>query len=201
MAQQVKIDIDPTPQPLSNKTAVFNPPKIVVTAGDLVFWRNNDTRYVHQPKPVGGADNAWVTTPISVKQDDQAGTSNTLSFNSGTTINGVPYVCAQHSGETGTIVAVNNINIKNLPGAQSGTPQAAFAPANMSLGVNEAFVWSNNDVAAHLPAPSASQPNAWFSSPIQPGQKSPVFYFKQSQAKFTYVCALHPNETGTIVVQ
>lgn len=201
MAQQVKIDIDPIPQPLSNKTAVFNPQKIVITAGDLVFWRNNDTRFVHQPKPVNGAANAWVTTPISVKMDDQAGTSNTLSFNSGTTISGVPYVCAQHSGETGTIVAVNNINIKNLPGAQPGTPQAQFAPGKMTLGVNEAFVWSNLDVAAHLPAPSASNPNGWFGSPIQPGQKSPIFYFTQSNPNLTYVCALHPNETGTIVVQ
>ncbi|HYP28566.1 MAG TPA: hypothetical protein VE262_17780 [Blastocatellia bacterium] len=201
MAQQVKIDIDPTPQPLSNKTAVFNPQKIVVTAGDLIFWRNNDTRYTHQPKPVNGATNAWVTTPISVKLDDQAGTSNTLSFNSGTTISGVPYVCAQHSGETGTIIAVNNININNLPGAQPGAAQAAFAPKKQTLGVNEAFVWSNNDGTAHWPAPSTSQQNAWFQAPIQPGQKSPVFYLTQSNPNLTYVCALHPNETGTIVVQ
>ena len=201
MAQQVKIDIDPIPQPLSNKTAVFNPPKIVVMAGDLVFWRNNDTRFVHQPMPVGGAPNAWVTTPIAVKLGDDAATSNTVSFNSGTTINGVPYTCAQHSGETGTIIAVNNINIKSLPGAQPNAPQAAFAPAKQNLKVNEAFVWSNNDGVAHLPAPSTSQPNAWFGSPIQPGQKSPVFYLTQSNPNLTYVCALHPNETGTIVVQ
>ncbi len=201
MAQEVKIDIDPIPQPLSNKTAVFNPQKIVVMAGDLVFWRNNDTRFVHQPKPVGGADDAWVSVPISTKLGDQAGTSNTLSFAPGTNRSGVPYVCAQHSGETGTIVVVNNINIKNLPGAQPGTPQAAFAPAKQTIAVNEGFVWSNNDDTAHWPAPSTSQQNAWFGAPVQPGQKTPMLYFTQSNPNLTYVCALHPNETGTIVVQ
>ncbi|HKG22520.1 MAG TPA: hypothetical protein VKC34_11520 [Blastocatellia bacterium] len=200
MAQEVKIDINPVAYPTSSKTAEFDPPKIVVMAGDLVYWCNNDTRYVHQPKPLSGADNAWVTAPISVKLDDLPGTSNTTSFTSGTTLNGVLYVCTQHSGESGTIIAVNNINIKNLPGALPGTPQAAFAPGKQTLGLGEAFVWSNNDVTAHLPAPSASQQNAWFSAPIQPGQKSEVFFFPQYNPNLTYVCALHPNETGIIVV-
>ena len=199
MGDEVQININPIAQPTSNKTAVFDPQTIRVLAGDLVYWRNNDEKSVHQPKPVGGADNAWVKSPIPTKEDDQPGTSNTLSFNSGTTQNGVPYVCAKHSGETGTIIAYNLININSKAGAKPTDPQVGFAP-NLTVKVNECFIWINNDVNAHWPAPSVDQKTAWLQQQIEPGQNSAVVSIAQSSPQFVYVCALHPNETGKLTV-
>jgi len=201
MAQEVSIDINPVGYPTKDLAAEFDPQTKTVMAGDLVFWINNDENATHQPKPVGGADNAWVTTPISTKLDDLPGTSNTLSFQPGTNLSGVPYVCAEHPDETGTIVVLNNINIKGVPGAQPGAAQASFAPVNTTLAANEGFIWTNTDAVAHWPAPSQQQKTAWLQQAVQPGQKSTIVSFTQSSPKFTYVCALHPNETGTITVQ
>ena len=201
MGDEVQININPTPQPLSNKTAVFDPQTIRVLAGDLVYWRNNDEKYVHQPKPVGGADDAWVKSPISVKEGDQPGTSNTLSFNSGTTTKGVPYVCAKHSGETGTIIAYNLININSKAGAKPTDPQVGFAPGKLQVKVNECFIWINNDVNPHWPAPSVDQKTAWLQQQVEPGKNSAVVFIGQpTSGDLIYVCALHPNETGKLNV-
>jgi plastocyanin len=201
MAQEVKIDINPVANPTNTVKAAFNPPTMTVMAGDLVYWCNNDKQNVHQPKPANGAANAWVTNPIPVKQDDEPGTSNTLSFDPGTNKNGVPYVCAIHPAETGTIIVLNNVNINTVAGAQPTSPQASFAPGKLNLAVNEGFIWSNNDVRAHWPAPSVAQRNAWLMGPIQPGQKSPTVSFTQSNPNLTYVCAIHENEQGTIIIK
>jgi len=201
MGQEVKIDIDPTPQPIGTKTAVFNPQTIRVLAGDLVYWRNNDKNYGHQPKPVGGADNAWVKSQIPPMQDDQPATSNTVSFTAGTISTGVPYVCARHSGETGTIIAYNLININSKAGAKPTDPQVGFAPLNMTVSVNECFIWINNDVNAHWPMPSGGPQTAWLPQAIQPGKNSAVVSIAQpNPTGITYVCALHPNETGTLKI-
>jgi plastocyanin len=201
MGQEVKIDINPIVTPTNTVKAAFDPPTMTVMAGDLVYWRNNDKQNTHQPKPANGANNAWVTDPISVMQDDEPGTSNTTSFGTGTNKNGVPYVCAQHPAETGTIIVLNNVNINSVPGAQPTSPQASFAPGKLNLAVNEGFIWTNNDVKAHWPAPSVAQKTAWLQEAIQPGQKSKTVSFAQSNAGLAYVCAIHDNEQGTIVVK
>jgi plastocyanin len=201
MGQEVKIDIDPIFPPSSNKTAEFDPQTITVLAGDLVYWRNTDSNSSHQPKPVGGADDAWVKSPIPTIQDNQPATSNPVSFNAGTNKNGVPYVCAKHPGETGTIKALNLININSKPGAKPTDPQVGFAPLNMQVAVNECFIWINNDVNAHWPAPSVAQKTAWLQQAIQPGQNSAVVSIAQSNPTgLPYICALHPNETGTLKI-
>jgi plastocyanin len=201
MGQEVQIDINPVANPTNTVKAAFVPQTMTVMAGDLVYWINNDKQNVHQPKPANGANNAWVKDPISVKQDDEPGTSNTLSFDPGTNKNGVPYVCAQHPAETGTIIVLNNVNINTVAGAQPTSPQASFAPGKLNLAVNEGFIWTNNDVKAHWPAPSVAQKTAWLQEAIQPGEKSKTVSFAQSNAGIAYVCALHDNEKGTIVVK
>ena len=201
MGQEVKIDINPIANPTSAVKATFDPPTMTVMAGDLVYWRNNDKHNTHQPKPANGAADAWVTDPISVMQDDEPGTSNTTSFGTGTNKNGVPYVCAQHPAETGTIIVLNNVNINSVPGAQPTSPQASFAPGKLTVAVNEGFIWTNNDVKAHWPAPSVAQKTAWLQEAIQPGQKSKTVSFTQSNPGLAYVCAIHDNEQGTIVIK
>jgi plastocyanin len=203
MPQEVPIDINPISNPNPSQTASFNPPTMTVMVNDLVFWRNNDTQATHQPKPAGGADDAWVKVPISKKLGTQVDTSNTLSFGPGTTKQGVPYVCALHANEKGTLIVRNNININNVPGAETGDPQASFNPGTQTVQVNELFIWSNNDVNQHWPAPSLQQQNAWMSQAIQPGKTSQNISFGQATDEdgLTYICALHPDETGIIVVQ
>jgi plastocyanin len=201
MGQEVKIDINPVANPTNTVKAAFSPQTMTVMCGDLVYWRNNDTKNVHQPRPANGADDAWVKDPISVMEDDEPGTSNTLSFDPGTNRNGVPYVCAEHPAETGTIIVLNNVNINTVQGAQPTSPQASFAPGKLNLVVNEGFIWSNNDVKAHWPAPSVAQKTAWLQEAIQPGQKSKTVFFTQSNEGIAYVCAIHENEKGTIAIK
>jgi len=134
-------------------------------------------------------------------EDDQPATSNTLSFGSGTTRNGVPYVCAQHSGETGTIIAYNLININSKAGAKPTDPQVGFVPGKLSVKVNECFIWINNDVNPHWPAPSVDQKTAWLPQQVEPGKNSAVVCIGQpTSGDLVYVCALHPNETGKLNV-
>jgi plastocyanin len=201
MGDEVPININPFFPPSGNKAAVFDPQTIRVLAGDLIYWRSNDRNSIHQPKPVGGADNAWVKSPIPTMQDDQPATSNTLSFGSGTTRNGVPYVCALHPGETGTIIAYNLININSKAGAKPTDPQVGFVPGKLSVKVNECFIWINNDVNPHWPAPSVDQKTAWLPQQIEPGKNSAVVCIGQpTSGDLVYVCALHPNETGKLNV-
>jgi plastocyanin len=203
MGQEVKIDINPVANPTNSVKAAFVPQTMTVMCGDLVFWANNDTQYVHQPMPVNGAPNSWVKGPIAVRQDDEPGTSNTLSFDPGTNKDGVPYFCAIHVAETGTIIVLNNVNINTVAGAQPTSPQASFAPGKLNLAVNEGFIWTNNDVKAHWPAPSVAQKTAWLQEAIQPGQKSKTVSFAQSNPGIAYVCAIpgHEKEQGTIVIK
>lgn len=203
MPQEVPIDINPISNPTPSQTASFNPPTQTVMVNDLVFWRNNDAQATHQPKPVGGADDDWVKVPISKKLGTQVDTSNTVSFGPGTTKAGVPYVCALHANEKGTIIVRNNININNVPGAAVGAPQASFNPGTQTVQVNEVFIWSNNDVNSHWPAPSAQQQNAWMTQAIPSGKTSQnISISTPTDADgLAYICVLHPNEKGTIIVE
>jgi hypothetical protein len=215
MAQELSIEINAISNPSSTQTAQFVPSPKTVMVNDLVFWRNNDTRASHQPMPVGGPRDAWVTKPIPPAVDSPLGggaaTSNTFSYGpSGTTKQGIPYTCALHSGEKGTLVVLNNITIVPNAGAPVGDPIAIFpddpdtAP---TFNVNEAFVFINNDSNAHWPAPSLQQQNAWMSQAIQPGAVSPPIAISQPTGPnlLSYICVLHNKgaaaEAGVLAVQ
>jgi plastocyanin len=77
-----------------NQTATFDPSNLPIKINDNVCWRNK-TNEMHQPKPVGGADDAW-TDPIPSNSPSLRcpGFSKPGTYD---------YVCALHSGETGTI--------------------------------------------------------------------------------------------------
>ena len=202
MPQEVSIDINPIDNPTHDRRAEFNPPTQTAMVGDLIFWRNNDEQEVHQPKPVNGANNAWVKAPISVKLDDQPGTSNVHGEASGTTAKGKAYECVQHPNETGTLIVRNNIDINNAPGVTLDKPQAVFKPTPQTVQVDEVFIWSNNDIRAHWPAPSQAQKTAWLKEAIKPGQTSETVSLSNATGKngLTYVCTLHPNEIGILIV-
>jgi plastocyanin len=89
----------------------------------------------------------------------------------------------------------------------AGQELATFKPANLQAGVGDDIFWSNSDQqSAHWPAPAKGNKDDWMDNPIPkklPGQPAPTSqYISFSGATtVTYVCALHPEETGTITVQ
>jgi plastocyanin len=96
MSQTYSISIDQAP---GQTNATFNPQNLAISVGDIVFWRNN-TSSPHQPKPPGGANNAWVDEIPGKLPDQPAPTSRQVTFGDTGTYN---YVCAFHSQETGSI--------------------------------------------------------------------------------------------------
>jgi plastocyanin len=95
MTQNHGVDINPLIPPTENQRASFVLKTQNIAVSDAVFWRNNDSN-MHQPKPVGGADDDW-TDPIPSHSNSE----RCPSFSSAGTYN---YVCAFHSGESGTII-------------------------------------------------------------------------------------------------
>jgi plastocyanin len=94
------------------------------------------------------------------------------------------------------------ISIDQAPGQ---TP-AAFNPASLPVSAGDTIFWSNNTADPHWPAPSPGVPrDTWFDAeipgklPDQPAPASSQLTFA-SAATVSYVCALHPQMTGEIVV-
>ncbi len=84
---------------------------------------------------------------------------------------------------------------------KAGTP-AEFVPTPLTANVNDSASWTNEDDKAHLPAPSAAQPNAWLDFPVAPGgQSDQISFDPPGPYTLNYVCALHPGETGQIQVR
>jgi plastocyanin len=95
------------------------------------------------------------------------------------------------------------------PAAAPGTPAAApaaktvsianfmFAPATLTVPVGTTVTWKNTDSVAHTITSMGSGP---LNSPnIAPG--ATFSYTFSSPGSFMYVCAIHPNMMGTVVVQ
>lgn len=107
MAQTWMISIDEQPDQMH---AQFNPQSLTIANGDCVFWRNN-TSQPHQPKPAGGADDAWMDEIPGKLPDQPAPTSREVTFALATGAQGNPtetsatfaYVCAFDETMTGTV--------------------------------------------------------------------------------------------------
>lgn len=86
----------------------------------------------------------------------------------------------------------------------------SFQPTPQSVTPADNLFWVNNDEAsAHQPTPDANDPTAWMPYPLQakrpglPAPQSRGLTFsgkKKASYQITYVCAIHPNEKGTIDV-
>ena len=96
------------------------------------------------------------------------------------------------------------IEIIPNPTPSSGQP-GAFAPQAAVSYAYDTITWHNCDSQAHWPAPGASNPTGWFKYQIPPGGTSDTLAPGPNStptAPYTlnYVCANHPEETGTITV-
>jgi plastocyanin len=95
------------------------------------------------------------------------------------------------------------IDIDEVPG--EGT---AFNPPTVTVAPGDLVFWRNNTNTAHQPVATPSPPD-WQVSEI-PGRQ-PAFPDDPSPTSgtvsfagtgtFAYICALHPSETGTIIVK
>jgi hypothetical protein len=82
---------------------------------------------------------------------------------------------------------------------------AVFDPQDAVTYAYDAVIWHNSDSVAHLPAPSAANPNGWFSDELAPGDTSDTITpgpntTPSEPYTVNYVCANHPEEKGTITV-
>lgn len=76
--------------------ATFNPNSQTVYVNDSVFWFNSDPTQPHWPAPAAGPKTGFMQfqiAPNSPSAQTNFGTPKTI-----------PYVCALHAGETGTII-------------------------------------------------------------------------------------------------
>ena len=70
MAQTYIIAIDKTGAPAGQPQVKFTPPSLSVNAGDVIYWRNNDSA-PHWPAPKAGQQDDWMDYQIPGKQKDQ----------------------------------------------------------------------------------------------------------------------------------
>jgi plastocyanin len=72
----------------------------------------------------------------------------------------------------------------------------AFQPASVTVPVGATVTWTNNGMAPHT---STSSAGGWNSGTLNSGQS---FSFTFSRAgSFSYICTIHPQMMGTVVVQ
>jgi plastocyanin len=83
-----------------------------------------------------------------------------------------------------------------MPRGATGLTATAYVPNPATVSVGATVAWVNNDIDSHT---STSTTNVWGSPNIPPGG-SFSFTF-QSPGSFDYVCLIHPNMAGTIVVR
>src|SRR5690349_20787054 len=80
----------------AGKPATFNPNSQTVVINDSVFWFNSDPSQAHWPAPSTGPKDGFMQFQVAPNSS-----SAQVSF-------GVPgtfsYVCANHAGESGTII-------------------------------------------------------------------------------------------------
>lgn len=96
------------------------------------------------------------------------------------------------------------IAIDRLP----GQALAKFNPASQTVAAGDIVYWRNNDEQAeHQIKPLVGAKDAWWDYPLpeklqgKPAPTSQQAVSFSAAATITYVCALHPTEQGTIVVQ
>lgn len=76
-----------------------------------------------------------------------------------------------------------------------------FEPSQVQAEVGDQVFWRNDDSVPHFPTP-VGQSYVFMPNQIAPNSTSPAFAPSQSGVTISYVCSLHPNETGgTLVVK
>ena len=87
-------------------------------------------------------------------------------------------------------------------------PLATFSPQSQTVAAGDIIYWRNNDEQAeHHIGPLNGAKDAWWDYPLpeklqgKPAPTSQQAVSFSAATTITYVCALHPGEQGTIIVQ
>lgn len=76
---------------------------------------------------------------------------------------------------------------------------AGFQPQTQEAQAGDAIFWVNDDVRVeHQPYPTAGDPNTWCN--VLRGSERSDSIALANAGTIEYLCAIHPGETGTIVV-
>ncbi|HEX4704720.1 MAG TPA: cupredoxin domain-containing protein [Pseudonocardiaceae bacterium] len=108
-----------------------------------------------------------------------------------------------HSG-LALVVGVLALCAVPVPAATAGTTHAvtiaqfAFGPAAMTIQVGDSVTWTNTDQAAH-DVTTTSGPVMIHSPALNTGQS--WTYTFATAGTYSYICSVHPDMHGTLVVQ
>ncbi len=72
----------------------------------------------------------------------------------------------------------------------------AFSPATVTIQVGDTVTWTNNDSTAHT---ATSGDNSIATGNIATGESASVTFI--AAGSYAYVCSIHPQMAGTVVVQ
>jgi plastocyanin len=177
----------------------FNPPAITVPTGTTVAWTNDDA-VPHTVTSTDGAFDSGIFDP---------GGSFSFTFNEPGSF---AYVCQLHPQMQGTVTAegdaVASASQASATGGQteSATPQVAapaesavsivdfsFEPATLDVTAGATVVWTNDGIAPHTVTGDFAD-----SGVLEPGQTFSHTFAETGD--FSYVCAIHPQMTGTVRV-
>jgi plastocyanin len=179
--QQIQIQTNTPPNP--TRPGKFNPQAAQANAGDDITWFNQDGN-AHWPTPNASNRAAWFRTPIAPGEpsDGQVALgSSAVIVTAATNANPVVFTVQGPAPATGTLVSLAFAAPADSPESKweellNGVTQTLAT----NLGPNLCSVPLNSTNAGPLDGQiTISMPGAY---------------------TIKYVCALHPAETGTIVV-
>ena len=77
--------------------------------------------------------------------------------------------------------------------------QVTVSPTLISIGFGDTVTWINNDSSPHTVTSSSEEGNVTLDSDVLRRGETFSFTFDQ-EGQYTYLCTLHPNMIGTVVV-
>ncbi|HLK69643.1 MAG TPA: hypothetical protein VKU19_39710 [Bryobacteraceae bacterium] len=178
-----QIQINPKDKPSHSQPAVFSPQNVAANAGDNLTWVNND-KQDHWPAPSASDKAGWFPyqIPAGSESGDLALGANAINALGAT--NASPTVLSTQgpAPATGTTVTLTYKPTNPPPPTESPWLKATNG---------KSFVVTNLDVRS-CSIPLDSTGLGPFTGLLVLGIGGPY--------TLQYVCALHPAETGTIVV-
>ena len=77
--------------------------------------------------------------------------------------------------------------------------QNSYNPNPIEIKVGDTVTWINDDSSPHIVTSSSEEGNITFDSDVLRRSETFSFTFDQ-EGQYTYLCTLHPNMIGTVVV-
>jgi plastocyanin len=100
------------------------------------------------------------------------------------------------------LVSVAAVGLMTPNKADAQTTQAvtiadfAFSPASLTINVGDTVTWTNNDSATHT---ATATDGSFDTGELAQGASGSITF--DTAGTFNYICSIHPQMTGTIIVQ